>query len=147
MNKLRPPTYFFVSITIMILLNLLLPWVRIIPVPWNLTGISLLILGILINMIADNAFRLAGTIVKPFEESSLLVTRGLYCFTRNPMYLGFVLILFGWALLMGSLTPFFIIPLFIILIDRKFIIFEERMLAAKFGAAWEEYSTQTKQWV
>ena len=63
------------------------------------------------------------------------------------MYLSFVLILFGWALLMGSLTPFFIIPLFIILIDRKVIIIEERMLEARFGAAWEEYSTQTKRWV
>lgn len=146
-NNILPPTYLMISIFVMALLNILLPWTRIIPAPWNLMGATLLILGILINVIADNAFRLAGTTVKPFEKSTLLVTSGLYRFTRNPMYLGFVSVLTGLAILLGSVTPFLIIPLFIILIDRRFITAEERMLAARFGGTWQEYETRTRRWV
>ncbi len=146
-NNILPPTYLMISIFVMVLLNILLPWTRIIPAPWNLMGATLLILGILINVIADNAFRLAGTTVKPFEKSTLLVTSGLYRFTRNPMYLGFVSVLTGLAILLGSVTPFLIIPLFIILIDRRFITAEERMLAARFGGTWQEYETRTRRWV
>lgn len=119
----------------MVLLKFLLPMAMIIPAPWNLTGIILLILGLSINVFAENAIRSAGTTVKPFEESVILVTDGLYRFTRNPMYLGFGAILIGSALLLGSVTPFLIIPLFILLMDRNFIIVEERMLEAKFGKA------------
>jgi protein-S-isoprenylcysteine O-methyltransferase Ste14 len=146
-NNILPPTYLMISIFVMVLLNILLPWTRIIPAPWNLMGATLLILGILINVITDNAFRLAGTTVKPFEKSTLLVTSGLYRFTRNPMYLGFVSVLTGLAILLGSVTPFLIIPLFIILIDRRFITAEERMLAARFGGTWQEYETRTRRWV
>jgi protein-S-isoprenylcysteine O-methyltransferase Ste14 len=131
----------------MVLLDLFLPWIRIIPGLWNLSGIIFLIMGILINIAADHAFRLSGTTIKPFEESSHLVTNGLYRFTRNPMYLGFTLILIGAALLMSSLTPFFIIPLFVILIEKKFVLREEQMLSMKFGPAWQEYASQTRRWV
>ena len=51
------------------------------------------------------------------------------------MYLGFVLILLGIAVLLGSLTPWLVIPIFVILIDRVFIQTEERMLAEQFGQA------------
>ncbi len=146
-QNILPPIYLLISVIVMALLNILLPWARIIPAPWNVTGTILLISGILINVLADNAFRLAGTTVKPFEESTLLVTGGLYRFTRNPMYLGFLLVLTGLAILLGSVTPFLIIPLFIILMERRFISAEERILAARFGGTWQEYETRTRRWV
>jgi protein-S-isoprenylcysteine O-methyltransferase Ste14 len=131
----------------MVLLDLFIPWVRIIPGRWNLPGIILIIIGIIINIAADHEFRLSRTTIKPFEESSHLVTNGLYRFTRNPMYLGFTLILIGAAILMSSLTPFFIIPLFVILIEKKFVVREEQMLSMKFGPAWQEYASRTRRWV
>jgi protein-S-isoprenylcysteine O-methyltransferase Ste14 len=145
--KLLPPTYFLFSITGMVILDLFIPWVRFIPDRWNFVGIFLLTGGILINIAADNVFRLSETTIKPFEESNSLVTKGLYRFSRNPMYLGFALILTGAALLMGSLTLFFIIPLFIILIEKRFVMREEQMLSIKFGAAWQEYTARTRRWV
>jgi protein-S-isoprenylcysteine O-methyltransferase Ste14 len=131
----------------MVLLDLFIPWVRIIPGRWNLPGIILIIIGIIINIAADHEFRLSRTTIKPFEESSHLMTNGLYRFTRNPMYLGFTLILIGAAILMSSLTPFFIIPLFVILIEKKFVVREEQMLSMKFGPAWQEYASRTRRWV
>ena len=146
-HYIYPPTYLLISIVLMALLNLLLPLGKIIPEPWNLLGISLLILGILINVLADNAFRLAGTTVKPFEESTLLITSGLYRYTRNPMYLGFVSILIGIAILLGSLAPFVIVALFSSLLDREFITVEEEMLEKRFETKWYEYRMKARRWI
>jgi protein-S-isoprenylcysteine O-methyltransferase Ste14 len=146
-DNLLPPTYFLFSISVVVLLGLFLPWMRIIPAQWNIIGITLLITGVIFNIAADNAFRLMGTTIKPFEESTSLVTSGLYGFTRNPMYLGFVLMLTGLALLIGRLTPFFVIPIFIVLLERRFIVHEERMLATKFGVVWQEYASRTRRWI
>jgi protein-S-isoprenylcysteine O-methyltransferase Ste14 len=145
--KLMPPTYFLFSIIVMVLLDLFIPRLRVIPGRWNYAGIILLTIGILINIAADHTFRLSGTTIKPFEESSRLVTNGLYRVSRNPMYLGFVLILTGIAFLIGSLAPFFITPLFITIIEKRFVVREEQMLAMKFGTTWRKYASRTRRWV
>ena len=119
----------------------------IIPPLWNLLGIIPLTLGVIINLVADKAFHRAHTAVKPFEESSVLITNGAFRISRNPMYLGFVLILIGIAFLVGSLTPYVVVLGFAILMDRMYIVVEERKLAAKFGAEWEEYKQRTRRWL
>jgi protein-S-isoprenylcysteine O-methyltransferase Ste14 len=131
--KILPPTYMLLAIIAMVIFDLILPFMRIIPLPWTLVGIIPMIGGVGINLAADSAFIHADTTVKPFEHSAVLITDGLYRFSRNPMYLGFVLILLGLAMFLGSLTPFIIVILFTILVDRKFIVVEEGMLAEKFG--------------
>jgi protein-S-isoprenylcysteine O-methyltransferase Ste14 len=103
--------------------------------------------GIALNLIADDAFRKAKTIVKPFEESTALVTSGVFRISRHPMYLGFVLSLIGIAVLLGSLSPFFVIPVFAVLMDRVFIQVEERMLEATFGQAWLGYKAKAGRWI
>jgi protein-S-isoprenylcysteine O-methyltransferase Ste14 len=120
---------------------------RIIPPPWNLLGLVPLALGVIVNLVADKAFHKANTTVKPFEESSALITHGVFRASRNPMYLGFVLVLIGTAVLMRSLTPYVVVPAFAILIDRMYITVEERMLAEKFGAEWERYRQSTRRWL
>ncbi len=61
------------------------------------------------------------------------------------MYLGFVLILIGVAVVLGSLTPLVVIPIFAIAMDRVFISLEERMLEQKFGKAWLEYKRKARR--
>jgi len=115
--------------------------------PWNLVGIVFLILGGFINVYADNAFRVTGTTVKPFAESANLVTSGLYRFSRNPMYPGFVLVLTGLAILLGLLAPILVVVLFTILMDREFIAVEEQMLATKFSGEWSVYKGKVERWI
>jgi protein-S-isoprenylcysteine O-methyltransferase Ste14 len=146
-KQIFPPTYLLASILTMLLLHFFLPVARIIAAPWNLLGIVILIAGVAINVGADNLFHRVRTTVRPFEESTTLVTTGLYRFSRNPMYLGFVLILISVAILCGSLTPFFVVALFAVLMDRGFIAREEKMLARKFGASWQKYEAMTKRWI
>ena len=142
-----PTTYLLIAIVVLIALHFLFPGIRIIPPLWNLLGVIPLTLGVTINLVADKAFHKAHTTVKPFEESSVLITNSAFRISRNPMYLGFVLILIGIALLVGTLTPYVVVLAFAILMDRMYIIVEERMLAAKFGAEWEEYKQRTRRWL
>ncbi len=142
-----PPAYFLIAIIAMIILHFSLPVKNVVPAPWNLLGILPLALGVIMNVVADQAFHRAGTTVRPFENSSRLVTDGLFNISRNPMYLGFVLMLVGIGLILGSLTPFIVAALFAVLIDRSFIVAEERMLAERFGDQWRAYASRTRRWI
>ena len=145
--KIKPPTYLLIAIIFVIALHFFLPGLTLIPSPWTLLGIIPVVAGIVINLSADRVFHQAETAVCPFDSPSALVTYGPYRFTRNPMYLGFVLILTGMAILMGSLTPFFVVLAFWLLLDRLFISLEEQRLAAKFVARWDMYKSRTKRWL
>lgn len=129
------------------ILHFLFPVIQIIPYPWNILGCIPLLLGILLNLVADKAFNRNHTTVKPFEESTTLITTGVFRFSRHPMYLGMVLILVGIAMLLESLLPFLVIPVFAVLMDVLFIRNEEHMLAHKFGAAWQGYQAKVRRWL
>jgi protein-S-isoprenylcysteine O-methyltransferase Ste14 len=146
-QKLLPTHYLLFAILIMVALHLLFPGAVLVPLPWGLLGLVPLAGGIVINLMADSAFHKAGTTVKPFQESTALITDGVFRLSRNPMYFGFVLVLIGIAVLLGSLTPWIIVPLFAVLMDRVFISVEERMLQAMFGQAWSEYKAQVRRWI
>jgi protein-S-isoprenylcysteine O-methyltransferase Ste14 len=146
-NNALPPTYLLIAILSMVVFHFLLPAVNLIPLPWNIIGILPLALGIAINVIADSAFRKVGTTVKPSTESSALITKGVFRVSRNPMYLGFVFGLVGVAILLGSLTPWLVIPVFAVWMDRVFIQVEERMLEQKFGQTWLEYKRKVRRWI
>lgn len=146
-QKILPPAWLLAAIFLMILLHLVLPILYIIPAPWNLFGLIPLLLGIAVNILADKLFHRYHTAVRPFDEPSHLITSGVYRISRNPMYLGFMLILVGVAVLLRSLGPYLAILAFGILIQSKYISPEEQNLAQKFGSEWVEYSQQTRRWL
>ena len=146
-GKIMPTTYLLIAMLEMFTIHFLFPGLLIIPLFYNLLGIIPMLLGVALNLVADGAFHKFNTTVKPFQESSSLVTNGVYRISRNPMYLGFVLILIGIAVLLRSLTPFLIILAFGIWVQRKFITVEERMLAEKFGAEWLAFRKRTRRWL
>jgi protein-S-isoprenylcysteine O-methyltransferase Ste14 len=146
-SGLMPTHYLLIAILLMIALHFIFPLAKIIPLPWIVLGLLPLASGIVINLIADKAFHNANTTVKPFQESTTLITDGVFHYSRNPMYLGFVFILIGIATLFGSLSPWLIVPLFVILMNRMFIQTEERMLEARFGQSWLEYKARVRRWL
>ena len=146
-KKVLPPTYLLVAIVLMLALHFLLPVYKIVPTPWNLLGILPLVCGIALNLIADKAFHQVQTTVKPFEESTALLTTGVFRLTRNPMYLGYLLILLGVALIVRSVTPYAVILVFAVLMGRVFIRVEEQMLEKQFGQDWVEYAQEVRRWV
>jgi protein-S-isoprenylcysteine O-methyltransferase Ste14 len=146
-KKALPPTYLLTSISLMVFLHYLLPIAEIIPYPWQLSGAVPLCIGIIFNLMADQALKKFNTTVKPFEESDSLVTTGIYGVSRHPMYIGMILMLLGIAIYLGSLTPFFVIPMFAFLINKKFITVEEQMLEKRFGKNWSEYKAKVRRWI
>lgn len=95
------------------------------------------------------AFRLAGTTVNPMkpESSSSLVVTGIYAFTRNPMYLGLLLVLLAWAIHLAHPAAFLVLPLFVLYMNRFQIQPEERALAARFGANFTAYASRVRRWI
>ena len=145
--RLMPPMYLLISLAAMLALHFLLPIALIVPSPFNLMGILPLALGLWLNIRADGLFHQASTTVRPGEQSTALVTDGPFRYSRNPMYLGFGVILLGVALLLGSLTPFIVIVVFVVLIERQFIGMEEGMLRQAFGETWDAYARKTRRWI
>jgi protein-S-isoprenylcysteine O-methyltransferase Ste14 len=147
MRRLLPTTYLLIALIIIVVVHFTIPIIKLVPVPWNLLGLLPVIIGIIINLLADSALHKAGTTVKPFQESRALITDSVYGISRHPMYLGFTLVLIGAAILLGSLTAWVIIPIFIALMEMVFIQVEEQMLEVKFDAAWLNYKRKVRKWI
>lgn len=147
MKKTLPPTFLFLALVAQLVLHLVWPINRYWGVPLNLVGLLPLAAGAWLNVAADREFKRSQTTVKPFERSSALVTAFPFTLSRHPMYLGFVLILLGTALLFGTLSPLLPAVAFAILMDRYFIPVEERMLGETFGPAWNQYRERVRRWL
>lgn len=146
-KRILPPTYLLIAVMMMAVLGFVFPILRVIPPVWNLLGLVPIALGIIINLLADRFFQQVHTTVKPFECSSALAVGSVYSISRNPMYLGFVLILAGIAVLLRAVSPWAVVIAFVILMQRVFIRVEEGMLAEQFGWLWEGYCKHTPRWV
>ena len=142
-----PPSYFNISWIAMIILHLTIPVYKFLEFPFNLTGILFMLTGLWMNIWASNYYNKVNTTVKPFQTSTQLITTGFYKYSRHPMYLGMVVALLGIVLLLGSLSPILVLPIFMRLISRKFMIPEEEMLLNTFGEAYERYKTQVRRWI
>jgi protein-S-isoprenylcysteine O-methyltransferase Ste14 len=146
-KNVMPTAYLLMSILGMIALHMLIPLRMVVPSPWNLLGLLPLALGVALNLVADRALHTAKTTVKPLDQPTVLIRDGVFRLSRNPMYLGFVLVLLGIAVLLRSLAPFLIIPVFGMLMDRLFITAEEANLKRSFGEAWLQYSARVRRWL
>jgi protein-S-isoprenylcysteine O-methyltransferase Ste14 len=121
-----------------------------VPLPARVVvAILLLVCGISVATAGVFAFRKARTTVDPRkpEASSSIVTTGVYRYTRNPMYLGFLLALLAWAAFLSHLVVALLPVLFVIYMNRFQIGPEERALRARFGPTYDSYLQSTRRWV
>src|SRR5665811_1151403 len=90
-----PPYYFFSGIALEIILHLLVPISNYNISPFHWIGIPIMMIGILVNLQAKGIVLKSKTTIIPFQKPSLLVRHGLYLYSRNPMYLGMLIVLVG----------------------------------------------------
>ena len=112
-------------------------------------AVGLGVIGLGSGILGVTQFRKAQTTPNPqaLEEVSSLVTSGVYQYSRNPMYVGLVLILFSWALYLSHFLAFVLLPIFILYMTRFQIQPEERMLAQKFGKHYQAYLKKVRRWI
>ena len=83
----------------------------------------------------------------PTEHTEHLITDGIYRFTRNPMYLGMVIMLAGVATWFGTAPFFAAAAAFFLVIQLAFCPYEERKLMAEFGAVYSDYMMGVRRWI
>lgn len=114
---------------------------------WGWIGLILLITAFTLTAWSKNLFEKAGTNVPPNKPATAIVTDGAYKFTRNPMYLSFLMGFIGLAALADAPAMLLAaIPLWYIL-DRHVIAPEEQYLTEKFGDEYTEYKNRVRRWI
>jgi protein-S-isoprenylcysteine O-methyltransferase Ste14 len=112
-------------------------------------AVGLALIGAVTCLSGVVSFRQAKTTVnpmKPYSTSSLVVS-GIYRYTRNPMYLGFLLVLLGWAAFLSNLAALAFVPAFVAYMNRFQIRPEERVLASLFPHDFPAYVAEVRRWV
>lgn len=110
---------------------------------------ALAVAGGVIALLGVWEFRRAGTTVDPRvpEQSASLVVRGVYRFSRNPMYLGFLLVLCAWGVFLGNVLALAMLPVFVAYMNRFQIGPEERHMREKFPQPYAAYVARVRRWI
>lgn len=113
----------------------------------RLIGLALILVGVAIYLWCawDFATFGKGTPVV-FDPPKVLVARGLYCFVRNPMYVGILSILFGEAALFASLRLTEYAAVVALIFHTFVVLYEEPALGKQFGESYQNYYAQTPRW-
>jgi protein-S-isoprenylcysteine O-methyltransferase Ste14 len=106
-------------------------------------------LGGIVAVPAITAFRSAGTTVDPRypDKATRLVARGVYRYSRNPMYLGLLFLLIAWAFFLSNLLGFVCLPVFVLGMNHLQIRPEEAAMEGQFGDEYRAYRESVRRWI
>lgn len=115
--------------------------------PLTFSGTIFVAMGLIMILLAAWEFRRARTTIIPREAPSAIIRTGIFAKTRNPIYLGDALILLGAALYWGSMLGLVLVPVFMMLINKRFIEKEEVLMRSTFLAEFDTYAQQVRRWL
>ncbi|MCU0774304.1 MAG: isoprenylcysteine carboxylmethyltransferase family protein [Ideonella sp.] len=147
--RVPPPVLLALIATAMWMASSVPPHWTLLPLsPWALP-LALFAVGLAINAAGFRAIRKAGSTIDPTrpESASSLVVTGPFRISRNPMYLGFTVMLLAWAAYLQSLWTLAGPVLFVAYVDRLQIVPEEHALRRKFGADFDRYAAHVRRWL
>lgn len=141
MDRMKIPPYaaFFVTLLLLLPVHLLIPLAHPIRFPYTLIGIAISVGGVALGT------RHRGGMYTDQPES--LITDGPYRFTRNPLYLGMVLITLGIAVLLGSLGALLLVAVEVVVMNFWGIPYEEHVLSTAFAEEYAEYRRRVRRWI
>ncbi|MFT5806698.1 MAG: protein-S-isoprenylcysteine O-methyltransferase Ste14 [Moritella dasanensis] len=148
-NKIPPPIITLFFAVIMWGCSLLAPSVEMSLTLRLILSLVLIGLGIFFAIAGVVSFKKAATTVNPLkpETASLLVTSGVYKYSRNPMYVGLVLLLLAWNVYLSTQLSLFGIMGFMLYMNRYQIKPEESALTTLFGREFTTYQAQVRRWL
>lgn len=142
-----PPIWLVIGVSAIFALNEFYPGGRYTGLVSQLSGGALIVAGLLLLVNAGGLFTKAGTDLVPFKNVTTLITDGVYRYTRNPMYLGMTLVLLGTAITVGAMTALLVPPVFMAIIEFRYIRPEEEMLLGLFPDQFPEYCARVRRWL
>src|SRR5262245_53791551 len=127
---------------------LLIAWPRVREGAFNALALVLLIPGIALLLLCVRDFLVAGKgTLAPWDPPRNLVSSGAYRYSRNPMYVGVALILWGWAMAFGSWALVLYALIVIVAFHVRVLVNEEPYLARTHGRRWDDYRARVPRWI
>jgi len=145
--KIHPPVLLTIHIVIAYLLGRFIALPIGVPAILRNVGLGLAGLGFLLGLLSFYEFVKARTTLDPHGSVKNIVSGGIYKFTRNPIYLGFVCMLIGFPLTFGSYWGIVLAPVLIFLMNRFVIEHEEAYLEKKFKDVYTSYKSRVRRWL
>lgn len=112
-----------------------------------LLGYLLIVVGVALPLWGARVFAKHKTNIKPYKDPDTMVMDGPFKFSRNPMYLGMLLVLLGGAVKMSFLEAFAAPVLFFCVANWWYIPFEEGRMKDIFGDAFNNYAQKVRRWI
>jgi len=114
-----------------------------------IVSIAFIGLGFCLLIVGGYYFRKAKTTFNPItpEKATCLVTKGIYHYSRNPMYIGFLLWLIAGVIYLSNLLNLFLLPVYILLVNKFYILPEERAMLFLFKDEFTNYTRQVRRWI
>src|SRR6266511_4264881 len=145
--KYVPASTLVASIVIAVALHYLIPITTAIPFPYNFLGLLVIGFGMYLAFQSVRLLRLHNTTIEPSGSPSSLVMQCPYSYSRNPIYLGVLLIVLGTAITLSSLSSFIAPLIFFLVVNTIIIPFEEKRLQKNFGIDYERYKGSVRRWI
>jgi len=147
--KVPPPAVALVTAILMWLASRGSPTLAFVLPTGNLLAVGLAVIGLIVAISGVVTFRRARTTLNPTkpEDSSSLVSWGIYKITRNPMYLGLLLQLSAWAIFLSNWIAVLFLPVFVVYINRFQIVPEEQALTSLFAREFVAYQARVRRWL
>ncbi len=147
-NKyIHPPIVAMFYIIVALLLGYFIPALAGMSQTMKNIGLGITFIGFLFGVAAFIEFRKARTTLDPHGSVKALVRSGIYRITRNPIYLGFLLMVFGFPLAYGSLWGLVAMPFYATTMSRLVIEKEEVYLEKKFKGEYTDYKSRVRRWL
>lgn len=144
--RLLPPRALLIALLVQVP-ALLLVWPPRPPGSWLVAGGLALLAGAALNLWADSAFKRGRVPVCPFKPVPALVEEGPYRYSRNPMYLGMVLICASLALLTRTPVNLLAAAAYWVWLRQRFVIPEEAFLREQVGERFQGYADRIPRWI
>ena len=145
-NLYIPPTLIAYSILFMTILHFYLPQFNLIRFPYNLIGILIAFSGFILMGKSRDLFKKHQTTLK-IEKSNHLINEGIFSKTRNPMYMGMTILIFGFSIFSTNIIALFLPFIFMTIVRLIFIKKEEQLMFDAFGQDYLEYKKKVRRWI
>ena len=110
-------------------------------------GALLIVVALVLMIVAAAQMMLARTSVIPRRDPDALVQGGVFRFSRNPIYLADAILLAGLLFAWDALVALPLVAIFVVVIQRRFILDEEARLSRRFGEAYLDYTARVRRWL